>query len=306
MRVVFFGSPEFAVPSLKALCAEHEVVAVVCQPDRERDRKGRIVHGALKLAATALNLPVYQFESVKKEGVELLRELRPDVMVTCAYGQILSKEILDIAPYGVINVHGSLLPEYRGAAPVQRALMDGKRVTGITIMKTDVGMDSGDILAVEEIEISDNDYIDELFGKLSLLGADLLVKTLNDYALGKITPIKQDESKVTYAPMIRKDEANIDFTQDATVIRNKVRGVGYGAFLYYGMPMKVFRLDVVSGNGAPGEIIESLKNKLVVACGKDALCLTEMQMSGKKRMKISDFLNGVRVAVGEVLTPIGE
>ena len=181
MRVVFLGTPEFAVPSLDALYEYAEVVGAVCQPDRERDRKGRIIEGAVKRRAEELGIPVYQFEKIRRDGVETLRALAPDVMITCAYGQILSQEILDIAPLGVLNVHGSILPKYRGSAPIQRALINGEKKTGVTIMKTDIGMDTGAILSMEELEINGDDYVGDLYEKLSCVGADLLIKTLDGY-----------------------------------------------------------------------------------------------------------------------------
>lgn len=301
MRIVFLGTPQFAVPSLNALCDKHEVVAVVCQPDREKDRKGRTIDGAVKRAALEKGIPVYQFERIKTEGAEVLRSLRPDVMVTCAYGQILSKEILDIAPFGVINVHGSLLPALRGAAPIQRALMNGDQKTGVTIMRTDVGMDSGDILIAKELLVNDDDYVQDLFEKLSLLGAETLVEALEDFVCGKIVPVRQDESAATYAPMIKKEEANLDFSKSASKLRNAIRGIGYGICALGGVPVKIYKANAVSYVGAykNGEVAEAGKNKLVVACGDGALEILELQMSGKKRLHIADFLNGVRVSVGD-------
>lgn len=301
MRIIFLGTPQFAVPSLNALCDKHEVVAVVCQPDREKDRKGRTIDGAVKRAAQEKGIPVYQFERIKTEGTEVLRSLRPDVMVTCAYGQILSKEILDIAPFGVINVHGSLLPALRGAAPIQRALMNGDRKTGVTIMRTDVGMDSGDILIAKELLINDDDYVQDLFEKLSLLGAETLVGVIDDYVSGRIVPVRQDESAATYAPMIKKEEANLDFSKSASKLRNTIRGIGYGICAFGGLSVKIYKANAVSYAGAykNGEVAEVGKNKLVVACGDGALEILELQMSGKKRLHIADFLNGVRVSVGD-------
>ena len=300
MRVIFLGTPDFALPSLRALNEKYEVVAVVCQPDREKDRKGNFIAGAVKQEATKLGLPIYQFEKIKVEGVGVLTELRPDVMVTCAYGQILSQEILDIAPYGVINVHGSLLPEYRGSAPIQRSLIDGKKVTGVTIMKTDVGMDSGGILSVQ-LAIDDSDYVDDLYQKLSEMGAKLLIDTLDGYFSGDIKPIKQDESKVTFAPPLKKEEAYIDFSMSAEKIRNIVRGFGYGVCSYKGTPVKIYKAEIANNDEKrdAGEVILAHKKNLVVACGKDALRFTELQMSGKKKMATVDFLNGVKISEGD-------
>lgn len=301
MRIVFLGTPQFAVPSLKALYERHEIVAVVTQPDRERDRKGNFIDGAVKKVAKELSLPLFQFEKIKRDGVEALKELNPDVMVTCAYGQLLSQEILDIAPLGVINVHGSLLPKYRGAAPIQRAVMNGEKETGVTIMKTDIGMDSGDMLASKVLPIEENDYAEDLFEKLSVLGAQLLVETLEKYEKGEIIPVKQDESQVTYASMIKKEEAIIDFNKSATQLRNTIRGTGYGVFTFDGAPVKVYELFVVDGQGKAGEVLTSNKGNLTVACGENALRFTQLQASGKKRMNAVDFLNGVKIKTGDIL-----
>lgn len=307
MRAVFLGTPEFAVPSLNALCECVEVVAVVCQPDRERDRKGRIIEGAVKKRAEEFGIPVYQFEKIRRDGVETLRELAPDVMITCAYGQILSQDILDIAPLGALNVHGSILPRYRGSAPIQRALINGEKETGVTIMKTDVGMDTGAILSVEKLAIDDCDYVDDLYDKLSVIGAELLVKTLADYVDGKIEPVPQDNDLATNAPPLKKEEAYLDFTSDAESVRNVIRGFGYGVCEFRGEPLKIYRAEVSQENcgQAAGTVVKAVKNDFVIACGNGALKLTEIQASGKKRMKTIDFLNGVHVQPGERLNKFG-
>lgn len=304
MKIVFLGTPMFAVPSLTVLHEKYGVSAVVCQPDREKDRKGRLIEGAVKAKANELGLPVFQFEKIKCDGVEILKGLQPDIMVTCAYGQILSQEILDIPPLGVINVHGSLLPAYRGSAPIQRALINGESKTGITIMKTDAGMDSGAVLSSESVEIRSDDYVDGLYDRLSLVGARLLCETLDRYIAGKIRPVPQDEKKVTYAPMLKKEEAFIDFDRSAEEIRNLIRGFGYGICGLSGQALKIYRADLADGKGCPGEILSASKGILVVACKKGALRLTELQLSGKKRMTASDFLNGVRLSVGDRLSAL--
>ncbi len=299
MRIVFLGTPDFAVPTLDALSEHYDVVAVVTQPDRERDRKGNFIIGAVKARATELNIPVYQFEKIRTDGVQTLKDLAPELMVTCAYGQILSQEILDIPKYGVLNVHGSLLPKYRGSAPIQRAIMNGDEWTGITVMRTDIGMDSGDVVSMEKVAIDRDDYVDELYAKLSKIGANLLIKTIPDYILGKIQPVAQDESEVTYAAMLKKEEAFIDFNDSAERIRNTIRGMGYGVCSYKGVPVKVYKLTTAEGSGKPGEVLAAAKRNLTVACGEGALNFEELQLSGKKRMKTIDFLNGVKIAAGE-------
>lgn len=307
MRVVFLGTPEFAVPSLDALYEHAEVVGAVCQPDRERDRKGRIIEGAVKRRAEELGIPVYQFEKIRRDGVETLRALAPDVMITCAYGQILSQEILDIAPLGVLNVHGSVLPKYRGSAPIQRALINGEKKTGVTIMKTDIGMDTGAILSMEELEINGDDYVGDLYEKLSCVGADLLIKTLDGYLSGEIIPVPQNDALATQAPPLKKEEAYLDFTRSAERVRNVIRGFGYGVCEFRDEQLKIYRAEAIDvcGENTAGTVVTAVKHDFIVACGSGALAISELQACGKKRMKTADFLNGVHVMPGEILRKFG-
>lgn len=307
MRVVFLGTPEFAVPSLDALYEHAEVVGAVCQPDRERDRKGRIIEGAVKRRAEELGIPVYQFEKIRRDGVETLRALAPDVMITCAYGQILSQEILDIAPLGVLNVHGSVLPKYRGSAPIQRALINGEKKTGVTIMKTDIGMDTGAILSTEELEINGDDYVGDLYEKLSCVGADLLIKTLDGYLSGEIIPVPQNDALATQAPPLKKEEAYLDFTRSAESVRNVIRGFGYGVCKFRDEQLKIYRAEAIDdcGENTAGTVVTAVKHDFIVACGSGALAISELQACGKKRMKTADFLNGVHVMPGEILRKFG-
>lgn len=307
MRVVFLGTPEFAVPSLDALYEHAEVVGAVCQPDRERDRKGRIIEGAVKRRAEELGIPVYQFEKIRRDGVETLRALAPDVMITCAYGQILSQEILDIAPLGVLNVHGSVLPKYRGSAPIQRALINGEKKTGVTIMKTDIGMDTGAILSMEELEINGDDYVGDLYEKLSCVGADLLIKTLDGYLSGEIIPVPQNDALATQAPPLKKEEAYLDFTRSAENVRNVIRGFGYGVCEFRDEQLKIYRAEAIDdcGENTAGTVVTAVKHDFIVACGSGALAISELQACGKKRMKTADFLNGVHVIPGEILRKFG-
>lgn len=307
MRVVFLGTPEFAVPSLDALYEHAEVVGAVCQPDRERDRKGRIIEGAVKRRAEELGIPVYQFEKIRRDGVETLRALAPDVMITCAYGQILSQEILDIAPLGVLNVHGSVLPKYRGSAPIQRALINGDKKTGVTIMKTDIGMDTGAILSMEELEINGDDYVGDLYEKLSCVGADLLIKTLDGYLSGEIIPVPQNDALATQAPPLKKEEAYLDFTRSAESVRNVIRGFGYGVCEFRDEQLKIYRAEAIDdcGENTAGTVVTAVKHDFIVACGSGALAISELQACGKKRMKTADFLNGVHVMPGEILRKFG-
>lgn len=307
MRVVFLGTPEFAVPSLDALYEHAEVVGAVCQPDRERDRKGRIIEGAVKRRAEELGIPVYQFEKIRRDGVETLRAIAPDVMITCAYGQILSQEILDIAPLGVLNVHGSVLPKYRGSAPIQRALINGEKKTGVTIMKTDIGMDTGAILSMEELEINGDDYVGDLYEKLSRVGADLLIKTLDGYLSGEIIPVPQNDALATQAPPLKKEEAYLDFTRSAESVRNVIRGFGYGVCEFRDEQLKIYRAEAIDdcGENTAGTVVTAVKHDFIVACGSGALAISELQACGKKRMKTADFLNGVHVMPGEILRKFG-
>lgn len=301
MRVVFLGTPGFAATVLGALAKKYEVVAAVCQPDREKDRKGRLIPCAVKTLAESLGIPVFQFEKIRRDGVEVLRELAPDLMVTAAYGQILSQEILNIPRFGTLNVHGSLLPAYRGSAPIQRAIADGLTQTGITIMRTDAGMDTGDILSKVIVAIDDNDYVDDVYEKLAAAGSELLMNTIDGYVVGEIKPVPQDGATATNAPPIKKEEYFIDFSRSAKEVRNRIRGFGYGVCSLDENPLKVYRLDIGEGNGKPGEVLRADKTGITVACGEGAVRFTEVQASGKKRMRAADFLNGVKVPVGTIL-----
>lgn len=301
MRVVFLGTPGFAATVLGALTQKYEVVAAVCQPDREKDRKGRLIPCAVKTLAESLGIPVFQFEKIRRDGVEVLRGLAPDLMVTAAYGQILSQEILDIPRYGTLNVHGSILPAYRGSAPIQRAIADGLTQTGVTIMRTDAGMDTGDILSKVAVAIDDNDYVDDVYEKLAAAGSELLMNTIDGYVDGEIKPVPQDGATATNAPPIKKEEYTIDFSRSAKDVRNRIRGFGYGVCTLDENALKVYRLDLGEGNGKPGEVLRADKTGITVACGEGAVRFTEVQASGKKRMRAADFLNGVKVPVGTIL-----
>lgn len=298
LKVVFMGTPQFAVPSFEKLCSIADVVAVVCQPDRARDRKGNFILSPVKKAALERGLPVFQFEKIKRDGVETLKELAPDVVVTCAYGQILSQEILDIPRLGVLNVHASLLPEYRGSSPLQWALINGEKKTGVTIMKTDIGMDTGAVLATDEFDLSDDVYIDGLFEKAATVGAELLEKTLPSYANGKIIPVPQDGSKATHCVMLKKEDARINWNDDCNAVRNKIRGLGYGYTFYNDQMLKIFRLETSDKSGVPGKV--SVGNGSVeVYCGSGSVILEELQLQNKKRLGITEFLNGTKMKSGE-------
>ena len=296
MRVVFMGTPDFSVPALERIATEHEVVAVVTQKDKPKGRGMSVSYTPVKESALKLNIPIYQPDKVKEESfVEELRELNPDVIVVIAFGQILSNDILTLPKYGCINVHASLLPKYRGAAPIQWAVIDGEEKSGVCTMKMDEGLDTGDIIDVDEITLDPKETGGSLFDKLSKLGGELILKTLQNLEFGKATFIKQDDSKSTYAKKMTKELGHIDFTKDAESIERLIRGLNPwpSAFTYLdGKVMKIWDADVVDAGGVPGTVISEEKDSFVIATGSKALKVNELQLEGKKRMKASDFLNG--------------
>lgn len=296
MRVVFMGTPDFSVPALERIASEHEVVAVVTQKDKPKGRGQEVSYTPVKESALKLNIPVLQPDKVKEGSfVEELRTLNPDVIVVIAFGQILSKEILDMPKYGCVNVHASLLPKYRGAAPIQWAVIDGEEKSGVCTMKMDEGLDTGDIIDVEEVELDSKETGGSLFDKLATLGGELILKTLKNLEFGNAQFIKQDDSKSTYAKKMTKDLGHIDFTKDAVSIERLIRGLNPwpSAFTYLdGKVMKIWDADVVESSGEPGTVISEDKDSFVIATGDKALKVNELQLEGKKRMKASDFLNG--------------
>lgn len=308
MKIIFLGTPDFAVNSLQALIAAgHEILAVVTQPDKPVGRKGVLTPSAVKTCALSHNLTVLQYEKIRSEGVEELRSLHPDIMVTCAYGQILSQEIIDIAPYGIINVHGSLLPKYRGAAPIQYAVLNGDEYTGVTIMQTQAGVDDGDILAVRSTKIGYLETAGELFDRLSVIGAELLVETLDRIEKGQITPVPQDHSKATFVKMIKKEQAEIDFSLPAEKVKNLVCGMNPWpiAFTHLnGKILKIYRVEVINDHfsGNVGEVvIADIKQGIVVKCSLGSLKINELQLEGEKRLSARDFLLGRKIKVGDQL-----
>jgi methionyl-tRNA formyltransferase len=303
MRAAFLGTPAFAVPTLDRMVeAGHEVVCVVTQPDRPRGRGQQPGAPPVKEAALRLGLPVYQPERVRRpEAVEHLRGLGVEVMVVVGYGQIIPQGIIDIPPHGIINVHASLLPKYRGAGPIQWAIVNGETRTGVTTMRINAGLDTGDMLLKAETDLGPDETAIELGGRLSTLGAGLLVETLAGLAAGTITPEPQNDAEATLAPLLKKEDGRIDWTQPASAIHNRVRGLQPwpGAFTSFrGNPVHVWKTRVVDAQGAPGHVLR-LK-PLTVACGEGALEALEVQLEGRKRMAAADFVNGQRVVVDEV------
>ncbi len=302
MRILFMGTPDFAVYSLDALCSSrHEVIGVVTQPDKPGNR-GVTVFSAVKKYALEKGLPIYQFGKIRTEGVDTLRSLDADVYITAAYGQILSREIIEIPRYGILNIHASLLPAYRGSCPIQRAIMNGEKETGITVMQTAEGLDTGDILYVKKTGISEYDTAGTLFARLGELGATAIIECLDKLEKGELTPIRQDEKSATYYPMLRKADGFIDWSKSSDTLDCFIRGVTPwpGAYTFYnGKMLKVHRAAPCIGQGKPGSVLSVNKNGISVACGSGALLIEEIQLEGKKRMCCADFLNGCKLKAGD-------
>jgi len=307
MRLVFLGTPAFAVPTLECVVeAGHDVLAVVTQPDRPRGRGQAPAPPPVKQAALRLGLPVYQPERVRRpEAVERLRELSAQAMVVVGYGQIIPQSVIDLVPLGIINVHGSLLPRYRGAGPVQWAILNGETRTGVTTMRIDAGLDTGEMLRKAETEIGADENAIELGARLAVMGARLLVETLAGLAAGSIVPEKQDAAQATWAPMLKKEDGLIDWARDAAAIHNQVRGLQPwpGAFTTFrGQFLHVWksRPGPASPPSVPGTT-HRIANRLLVGCGSGWLELLEVQMEGRKRLPAADFANGQRLAENEVV-----
>ena len=308
-KVVFMGTPEFAVPSLDALCdAGYDVVGVFTQPDRPAGRGKKLTACPVKQRALERGLQVYQFERIRKpEGVIQLKALEPDLMITAAFGQILTQEILDIPKRGTVNVHASLLPKHRGAAPINWCIVNGDRETGVTLMLTDAGIDTGDMLVSRTTAIGEMETAGELTERLSGLGAKLLSETLPKYLSGEIVPVKQDESLSSYEPMLKKIMGEIDWTKDAESIACQVRGLNPWPCAYTSMDggqLKIYLARAVASDveAEPGTVIVSgPKAGLVVKCGAGALEILEMQAPGAKRMAAKAYLMGRKIEEGAVL-----
>ena len=308
MKVVFMGTPDFAVPTLeKIIEAGHEVLAVVTQPDKAKGRGKKVLFSPVKEKALEHDLPVYQPRRAREpEFIEQMRELNPDVMVVVAFGQILPKDILDIPKYGCINVHASLLPKYRGAAPIQWAVINGEKISGVTTMQMDVGLDTGDMLLKTEVELEQDETGGSLFDKLSTLGGALLIETLEKIEAGGIHPEKQDDSQAgEYARTLDKALGNVDFTKSAVELERLIRGLNPwpSAYTFYnGKTMKLWKAEVVSGGDVtPGQILSVDKQSFTVQTGEGALRILELQLEGKKRMDAGAFLRGCTLTVGEML-----
>ena len=295
MKIVFMGTPEFAEASLqKLLETDHQIVGVFTQPDKPKGRGYKLVAPPVKELALAHNIPVSQPQKMRDgTALEILQELQPDLIAVVAYGKILPKEILELPRYGCINVHGSLLPKYRGAGPIQWSVINGESVTGVTTMYMGEGLDTGDMILKKETPIGENETYGELHDRLKEIGAQALVETIELIEQGKAPREVQDDSLSSYAPMLDKQIARLDFTKDAQTLHNLIRGLSPWPVAHTtvdGKLLKVHRAVLASGKGQPGEAIDS--KKFIVACKEGALELLEVQLEGGKRMKGEDFLRG--------------
>lgn len=304
MKIVFMGTPDFAAGILASIyeSKQHDIVAAVTQPDRPRGRSGDLVPSPVKVYAKEHGIDILQPERIRaEEEIKKLSAIDADIFVVAAFGQILPKEILDMPRFGCINVHASLLPEYRGAAPIQWAIYDGKEVTGVTIQQMNEGVDTGDIISVREVAIAPDETGATLFDKLMVAGEELILTTLTSIEEGRAEARPQDETKATYAKILKKEMGLIDFGRDAAAIERMIRAFTPwpGGYTYLkGKMFKIKECRVCQGSGNCGEIIEVGKDHISVACGKDALMIGRVQLEGKKEMKTGDFLLGNRIETG--------
>lgn len=310
MRIVFMGTPDFAVGSLQALCesGKHEILAVVTQPDRPKGRGNKLLQTPVKEYALEQGLTVYQPQKVKTpEFVELLHELQPELIVVAAFGQFLSKEILELPKYGCINVHASLLPKYRGAAPIQYAIIKGEKESGVTIMQMDIGMDTGAMLDKVVVPIAENTTMGELHDALREQGATLLLQVIDKIAAGTAVAEPQDNEQATYATLLDRSMEHIDWSKTAQEVHNLIRGFNPAPSTFTKLPngksLKIWgsKMTDKSSAAAAGTIIETGKHSFFVACGEGVLEITEVQPESKKRMPAQVFLNGRGVQEGDLL-----
>lgn len=306
LRIIFMGTPEFACPTLKTLIERGEqVVAVVTQPDRPKGRGQQTLPPPVKLLAQEHGIPVLQTVKVRHpDAIEEIRVLKPDLIVVVAFGQILPKALLEIPARGCINVHASLLPRYRGAAPLNWCIINGETETGVTTMMMDVGLDTGDMLLKRATPIDPDEDTSSLHDRLSRIGAELLAETVDLLAEGRLVPEKQDDALTCYAPMLKKDDGQIDWGKDAPGIKNLVRGMTPwpGAYSYLDEKLlKVYRVQSASGEGIPGEVLAAGRDGIEVACGEGSVVIHELQLEGKRRLPAAEFLAGCKLVPGATL-----
>ncbi|MBO5162861.1 MAG: methionyl-tRNA formyltransferase [Ruminococcus sp.] len=306
MKIVFMGTPEFAVPCLRALAeSEHETAAVFTQPDRPKGRGYKLIPTPVKAAAEEYGIPVYQPLSLRKgddaeQAMKILNDIAPDLIAVTAYGQILPKEILELPKYGCVNIHASLLPKYRGAAPINWVLLNGEKVTGVTSMQMNEGLDTGDMLIKESVDIGENETYSELYSRLSVIGGRVLIETIEGLEQGTLVPEKQDDSLSCYSPMIKKEMSSLDFSRPAEELHNIIRGVT-GFTVMGGKRLKVFASEISHdiAQGEAGTIADA--DVFAVNCGDGVIIFNEIQLEGGKRMKTADFLRGRKLTKGEKL-----
>ena len=308
MKIVFMGTPDFAVPCLRTLAeSSHEVAAVFTQPDKPKGRGYKLIPTPVKAAAEEYGIPVYQPLSLRKgedaeESMRILCDIAPELIVVTAYGQILPKEILELPKYGCINIHASLLPKYRGAAPINWVLLNGEKETGVTSMQMSEGLDTGDMLIKRATAIDENETYEELYARLSAMGGEVLAETIDAIEKGSLSPEVQDDSLSCYSPMIRKEMSALDFSKSAAEVHNTIRGVT-GFAMLEGKRLKVFRSEIAEGSfdsAENGAIVDTAS--FAVKCGDGkAVIFREVQPEGKKRMKTEDFLRGKKLTKGDIL-----
>lgn len=305
MRIIYLGTPDFAVaPLMEILASRHEVVAVVTQPDRLGNRN-KLIMPPVKEAAMLNNIPVYQYDKVSRQGVEDLKSLAADIMVTCAYGQILSDEVLSICPHGVINIHASLLPKYRGSCPINKAIIDGEITSGVTIMQTVKEIDAGDVISMSHLDILPNENAGELFDRLSILGAKLIVTTLDSIENGSATYTPQDHTKATHCRMLNKSDGVIDFRKSAKEVHNFIRGMTpwpSAQVMISGIYHRVHKSEIVDMHGSPATVIAAdSKQGLIIATGDRAIKIAVIQAAGGKAMSSETYLLGHNIEIGRTI-----
>lgn len=306
MRIVFFGTGDFSATILSGLIDNgYEVVAVVSQPDKVNGRNNKIKFSSVKQLCIDKDIPIYQFDNLNLEGEEILKSLNPDIFITASFGQIIKQNILDIPPFGIYNVHGSLLPKYRGPAPIQWAIINGEKTSGVTIMRTELGIDSGEMYLKREMPIFDTDTASSVFTKMSVLGVECLCEFLSKFEYYVANGESQDEDEATYFPMLKKEDSIIDFNLDAVALSNLIRGREMNAtcyFIYKGARYKIYFAKTRTENGRAGEIIYAdSKNGLVVATLNGAIEIVEFQPEGKARMQAKAYMNSNKFIKGDII-----
>ena len=309
MKVIFFGTPEYAVPALKSIISSrHQVVAVVSQPDKPRGRSNKIVPTPVKAVALENNIPVFQYEKIKNEDVSDLLAIDADIIVTCAYGQILDEKILYAKKYGVINLHGSLLPKYRGASPVQWALINGEKETGVTVLKSEIGLDDGDIVLSKSIEIAEDENAITLFDRLSSLSGEIVLEVLDLIESEKATYTPQDENNATICRMLKPEMGDLDFAKSAKEVVGLIKGLAMWPNAHITIDDVYFKLynakvynGNISGQYENGEVVmASNKQGLIIKCGEGFVEITELLPINSKKMTAKSYLNGKQINVGSI------